>query len=351
MKEEVSSISQEWHKRKRPYVVIGTGYVGPHGEDESGRGRLLLYELDYAQYVNHSGSTSGKLPKLRLVFIKEHRQGAISMVSQLGPYVIAAVGSKLIVYEFKSEQLIGCAFYDAQMFIVSISIVKDFIMYGDIYKSVQFLRWKEKQRQLVLLAKDYEPLAVSATEFNLFEKRLALLAVDMEENLHVMQFAPNDIESRGGQRLLRTGDFHLGVQVSSMFRKLVSPLNRSSPVTYVNILGSSEGGISALIPVSERVFRRLFTLQNVMINTLPQNCALNPRDFRTIKTNSTRHSGRLDAWSKQKWKKSFLDAHVLFRFLQLDYVAQKEITRCIGTTPEVVIHNLLEVQRSTSTFL
>uniref|UniRef100_K3WCM5 Cleavage/polyadenylation specificity factor A subunit C-terminal domain-containing protein n=1 Tax=Globisporangium ultimum (strain ATCC 200006 / CBS 805.95 / DAOM BR144) TaxID=431595 RepID=K3WCM5_GLOUD len=351
MKEEVSSISQEWHKRKRPYVVIGTGYVGPHGEDESGRGRLLLYELDYAQYVNHSGSTSGKLPKLRLVFIKEHRQGAISMVSQLGPYVIAAVGSKLIVYEFKSEQLIGCAFYDAQMFIVSISIVKDFIMYGDIYKSVHFLRWKEKQRQLVLLAKDYEPLAVSATEFNLFEKRLALLAVDMEENLHVMQFAPNDIESRGGQRLLRTGDFHLGVQVSSMFRKLVSPLNRSSPVTYVNILGSSEGGISALIPVSERVFRRLFTLQNVMINTLPQNCALNPRDFRTIKTNSTRHSGRLDAWSKQKWKKSFLDAHVLFRFLQLDYVAQKEITRCIGTTPEVVIHNLLEVQRSTSTFL
>lgn len=351
MKEEVASTSREWAKKKRPYVVVGTGYVGPHGEDESGRGRLLLYELDYAQYVNHSGSTSGKLPKLRLVFVKDHRQGAISMVSQLGPYVIAAVGSKLIVYEFKSEQLIGCAFYDAQMFIVSISIVKDFVMYGDVYKSVHFLRWKEKQRQLVLLAKDYEPLAVSTTEFNLFEKRLALLAVDIEENLHVLQYAPNDIESRGGQRLLRTGDFHLGVQVSSMFRKRVSPAVRSAPTAYVNILGSSEGSIGALIPVGERVFRRLYTLQNVMINTLPQNCALNPREFRALKANSHRHSGRPDAWSKQKWKKSFLDAHVLFRFLQLDYVAQKEITRCIGTTPEVVVHNLLEVQRATSSFL
>ncbi|EEY68060.1 uncharacterized protein PITG_18498 [Phytophthora infestans T30-4] len=362
MKEEVASTSPEWNKKKRPYLVVGTGWVGPHGEDESGRGRLLLYELDYAQYVNEEGgATSGKLPKLRLVFIKEHRQGAISMVSQLGPYVLAAVGSKLIVYEFKSEQLIGCAFYDAQMYIVTLSVVKDFVMYGDVYKSVHFLRWREMQRQLVLLAKDYEPLAVSATEFSVFEKKLALLAVDMDENLHVMQFAPQDIESRGGQRLLRVSDFHLGVQVSSMFRKrvdasgsVVSATNgrNAAPLSnYVNVMGTSEGGVGALVPVGERVFRRLFTLQNVMVNTLPQNCALNPREFRMLKTNAQRRCGRPDAWSKKKWKKSFLDAFVLFRFLQLDYVAQKELARCIGTTPEVVMHNLLEVQHATSTFL
>ncbi|POM60135.1 putative cleavage and polyadenylation specificity factor CPSF, partial [Phytophthora palmivora] len=362
MKEEVSSTSPEWNKKKRPYLVIGTGWVGPHGEDESGRGRLLLYELDYAQYVNEEGgATSGKLPKLRLVFIKEHRQGAISMVSQLGPYVLAAVGSKLIVYEFKSEQLIGCAFYDAQMFIVTLNVVKDFVMYGDVYKSVNFLRWREMQRQLVLLAKDYEPLAVSATEFSVFEKKLALLAVDMDENLHVLQFAPHDIESRGGQRLLRVSDFHLGVQVASMFRKRVDSPGSIAPAAnghaapppscYVNVMGNSEGGVGALIPVGERVFRRLFTLQNVMVNTLHQNCALNPREFRMLKTNAQRRCGRPDAWSKKKWKKSFLDAFVLFRFLHLDYVAQKELARCIGTTPEVVMHNLLEVQHATSTFL
>ncbi|KAL3662112.1 hypothetical protein V7S43_012913 [Phytophthora oleae] len=362
LKEEVASTSPEWNKKKRPYLVIGTGWVGPHGEDESGRGRLLLYELDYAQYVNEEGgATGGKLPKLRLVFIKEHRQGAISMVAQLGPYVLAAVGSKLIVYEFKSEQLIGCAFYDAQMYIVTLSVVKDFVMYGDVYKSVHFLRWREMQRQLVLLAKDYEPLAVSATEFSVYEKKLALLAVDMDENLHVMQFAPQDIESRGGQRLLRVSDFHLGVQVSSMFRKRVDAPGSVAPAVngraaappsfYVNVMGNSEGGVGALIPISERVFRRLFTLQNVMVNTLHQNCALNPREFRMLKTNAQRRCGRPDAWSKKKWKKSFLDAFVLFRFLQLDYVAQKELARCIGTTPEVVIHNLLEVQHATSKFM
>ncbi|KAI9909777.1 hypothetical protein PsorP6_010059 [Peronosclerospora sorghi] len=133
LKDEVSSVSAEWNKKQPPYLVIGTVWVGPHGEDKSGRGRLLLYDLDYAQYVSEEGgTTSDKLPKLRLVLIKEHRQGAISMVSQLGPYVLAALGSKIIVYEFKSEQLVGCSFYDAQMFIVTLNVVKDFIMHGDV---------------------------------------------------------------------------------------------------------------------------------------------------------------------------------------------------------------------------
>ncbi|KAJ0404451.1 hypothetical protein ATCC90586_001955 [Pythium insidiosum] len=280
---------------------------------------------------------------------------------------VAPVGMKLIVYEFKSDQLTACAFYDAQMYIVSLSVIKDYVMYADVYKSVHFLRWREKQRQLQLLAKDYEPLAITATEYSVAEKKLALLAGDMEENLHVMQFAPQDIESRGGQRLLRTSDFHLGVQITSMIRKATSgsnpppvsqasanrkqPQDQSRHSQYVTLLGSSEGSVSAVMSVGERVFRRLFTLQNVMINTLPQNCALNPREFRMMKSNGGRRTGRPDAWCKQKWKKGFLDGHVLFRFLHLDYVAQKELARCIGTTPEVIIHNLLEVQRMTASFL
>nr|CCA24259.1 conserved hypothetical protein [Albugo laibachii Nc14] len=352
----------EWNRRKRPYIVIGTGYVGPNGEDASGKGRLLLYEVDYAQYVDKDGTTSSKLPKLRLTFIKEHHQGAITSVIQLGMYVLASVGSKMIVYEFKSDQLIGCAFYDAQMFITSLSVLrKEYVMYSDVYKSVSFLRWRQKDRQLILLAKDYEPLAVTTAEFNILDTRLALIAADVEENLHVLQYAPHDIESRGGQRLLRTSDFHVGVQISSILRKLVisnashqqyiPAKGRCIGNMYLNVLGSSEGGIAALIPVPERVFRRLFTLQNVMISALPQNCALNPREFRVMKANGRVRSGRADAWCKQKWKKGFLDGQVLCRFLHLDYVAQKELARCIGTNPEVIIQNLSELQRNTMSFL
>ncbi|KAI9990123.1 hypothetical protein PInf_020441 [Phytophthora infestans] len=73
----------------------------------------------------------------------------------------------------------------------------------------------------------------------------------------------------------------------------------------MNVICTSEEGVSALIPVGKGVFRRLFTLQNEMVNTLPQNCALDPREFRMLKTNAKRRCGRPD---KKKWKKSFLDA-------------------------------------------
>ncbi|KAI9979580.1 hypothetical protein PInf_028862 [Phytophthora infestans] len=82
----------------------------------------------------------------------------------------------------------------------------------------------------------------------------------------------------------------------------------------MNVICTSEEGVSALIPVGKGVFRRLFTLQNEMVNTLPQNCALDPREFRMLKTNAKRRCGRPD---KKKWKKSFLDAFVPCRFLHL----------------------------------
>ncbi|EEY54093.1 ATP-binding Cassette (ABC) Superfamily [Phytophthora infestans T30-4] len=76
---------------------------------------LVGLKVDTAHFTTSPLSELEALhvPKLRLVFIKEHRQGAISMVSQLGLFVLAAVGSKLIVYEFKSKQLIGCVLYDS----------------------------------------------------------------------------------------------------------------------------------------------------------------------------------------------------------------------------------------------
>lgn len=266
----------------------------------------------------------------------------------MGPYVVVAVGMKIIVYEFKSDQLIGCAFYDAQVYIVSMNVIKNYILFGDVYKSVHFLRWKEKQRTLQLLAKDYEPLAITSTEFNIFDQQLSLLASDMEENIHVMQYLPQDIESHGGQRLVRTGEFHLGVQITSMIRKQVNvPFYH---ICYVNLLGSSEGSISALIPIHERVFRRLFTLQNVLINTLKQNCGLNPRSYRMMQTTSGwKRTGRRNGWPSSK--KRFLDGLVLFRYLHLDYLGQKEIARWMGTTPDVMIQNLLEIQQTTAWFL
>lgn len=57
-----------------------------------------------------------------------------------------AIGPKIIVYQFfDGQRLIGTAFFDAQLFIVSLNSVKNWVIVGDVLKSVYFLRWKVSQ--------------------------------------------------------------------------------------------------------------------------------------------------------------------------------------------------------------
>ena len=339
-------MSSEWKKRRMPYLVLGTGYATPDGEDGGGRGRIVLYEIDYAQYTDASGVAGRKMPKLKFVYEKEHRTGSISAVAQMGPYVLATIGAKIIVHEFKSEQLVGCAFYDGQFYITSMNTCREYVLYGDVYKSVHFLHWNEIERSLTLLAKDFNPLNVTATEFSISENQLGLVASDIHENISIFHYAPDDVASRGGQALIRRNDFHTGVSISAMHRfripKEVLPSSKSKN-RFVTIMGSTTGGLTVLVPTSERVFRRLFTLQTIMSNALQSHGGGNPREFRRFRN----HSGNVES---VETKNGVLDGKSLLRFCSLDLISQNELSRCIGTSPEVVLQNLLEIQLS-GTFL
>lgn len=329
----------EWKEKRRPYVVFSTGFTTPEGEDIAGRGRILLYEVDYAQYTDSSGQSGRKLPKLKLVYEKLHRSAAITCLTQMGEYVLAAIGPKIIVHQLKSEQLIGCAFYDAHVFIVNMKVVKDYVMIGDVYKSIQFLRWKEFERSLTLLAKDFNPLPIFATDFSISDSNLGLVAADEWKNLSIFQFSPHDIQSRGGQQLIQSNDLHLGSHVTSITRHRIPKhviASSRARVRCANVLATTDGSISMLVPISELTYRRLYTLQTIMMNALPQNAGLNPKEFRYFR--------QLDALPSRVRKKGILDGSLISRYATLDMVAQKELARCIGTTPEVVMQNLLEMQ-------
>lgn len=63
--------------------------------------------------------------------------------------------------------------------------VKNFILFGDIHKSIYFLCWKEDGAQLTLLAKDFGSLDCYATEFLIDGSTLSLLVSDSRKNLQV----------------------------------------------------------------------------------------------------------------------------------------------------------------------
>lgn len=61
--------------------------------------------------------------------------------------------------------------------------MKNFILLGDIHKSIYFISWKEPQ--LNLLAKDFGALDCLATEFLIDGSTLSLVVSDDQKNVQV----------------------------------------------------------------------------------------------------------------------------------------------------------------------
>ena len=117
-------------------------------------------------------------------------------------------------------------------------------------------------------------------------------------------------------------------------------LDKSSGGRTCLLVGNADGALGALVPVDERVFRRLSLLQQIMSTTLKSTCALNPREFRLSK------AARL----RVERKKGVLDGRLLWSFVNIESSLQEELTAAMGTTVEVVLENLLEIDLCLSFF-
>lgn len=93
-----------------------------------------------------------------------------------------------------------------------------------------------------------------------------------------------------GQRLIRKADFHLGQNVVTFARvrcKVLDPstTKRNSKAIekrHVTFYSTLDGGIGYLLPISERTYRRLLMLQNVLSNHMQHRAGLNPKGHRYV---------------------------------------------------------------------
>ncbi|KAJ6881037.1 hypothetical protein NC651_027777 [Populus alba x Populus x berolinensis] len=127
-------------KENETLLAVGTAYV--QGEDVAARGRILLFSV-----------------------VKNPENSQIL---------------------WTGTELTGVAFSDAPpLYVVSLNIVKNFILLGDIHKSIYFLSWKEQGAQLSLLAKVFASLDCFSTEFLIDGSTLSLVVSDEQKNVQV----------------------------------------------------------------------------------------------------------------------------------------------------------------------
>jgi cleavage and polyadenylation specificity factor subunit 1 len=166
-----------------------------------------------------------------------------------------------------------------------------------------------------LFGRDQINLDVIAAEFLPDGKQLFIIAVDGDGTLHVLQYDPENPKSERGTKLLHRSTFHSGAFPSTMTllpRTTVSSETAISvPVHGADITAglatqqvrvtTQEGGLALITPLSEQSYRRLSTLQNILIANLEHPCGLNPRAYRAVETDGIGGRAIIDGNVVQKW--------------------------------------------------
>ncbi|KAH9678229.1 cleavage and polyadenylation specificity factor subunit 1 [Citrus sinensis] len=325
-------------KENETLLAIGTAYV--QGEDVAARGRVLLFS---------TGRNADNPQNLVTEVYSKELKGAISALASLQGHLLIASGPKIILHKWTGTELNGIAFYDAPpLYVVSLNIVKNFILLGDIHKSIYFLSWKEQGAQLNLLAKDFGSLDCFATEFLIDGSTLSLVVSDEQKNIQIFYYAPKMSESWKGQKLLSRAEFHVGAHVTKFLRlqMLATSSDRTGAAPgsdktnrFALLFGTLDGSIGCIAPLDELTFRRLQSLQKKLVDSVPHVAGLNPRSFRQFHSNGKAHRPGPD---------SIVDCELLSHYEMLPLEEQLEIAHQTGTTRSQILSNLNDLALGTS---
>lgn len=335
--------SEGLHSGEKGYMVVATSYC--YGEDVTPRGYIRIYDI--IEVIPEPGQPLTK-NKIKPVYEKEQK-GPITAIDAVNGFLVATVGQKIYIFQFKNQDLFGVAFIDSQIYIHSLCTMKSFILVGDVMKSVDLLQFQQDYRTLAVISRDPRPLEVYSVEFVVDNANLAFAVTDADKNVTVYMYQPEAKESNGGQKLVRKADFHLGQHINHMFRvrsKITDPSASGRILTgwekrQVLWFATLDGAFGHLLPCSEKTYRRLLMLQNVLLTSIPHVAGLNPKSFRMLKQ---RRKELLNP------SRSIIDGELVFKFSDLPYSQRAEIAKKIGIKPNDIMDDLAELDRMAAHF-
>ncbi|KAG0002046.1 Cleavage and polyadenylation specificity factor subunit 1 [Entomortierella chlamydospora] len=325
--ETVSLESSQDASGRKKFIAVGTSYI--KGEDSAMRGTIYIFDIIDVVPEPDNPQTDHKLKLLH----SEEVKGAVTAMAALCGYLLTCVGTKVVVRSFEdNETLTGIAFIDVQIYVTSVKVVKSTIMLADAYKSVWFVGFQDEPTKLVLLGKDYNPMEAMNVSYVIENQTLHIVVADSEKNVRLLQYAPYNVQSFSGQKLICRGDFHVGSQIEATISVPKIVLSGSDEgISHLTVCGTLDGGLCMITPIPEKTSKRLALLSSQIVNGVQHPAGLNPRAFRLLQSKDRLNSNPV---------KGILDGDLLFEFINLPANRQKEMTKQIGTGVDRVMDDL-----------
>ncbi|CCD24073.1 cleavage/polyadenylation factor CFT1 NDAI_0C04130 [Naumovozyma dairenensis CBS 421] len=262
-------------RRKREYIIAGVTHIGT--EDLPPTGAFHIYDI--TEVVPEPGKPDTNY-RLKEVF-KEEVRGIVSTVCEISGRFLVNQSQKVMVRDAQEDNsVVPVAFLDIPVFINDAKSFGDFLILGDAMQGLHFIGFDAEPYRMINLGKSVTKFETVSVEFVVNGGDLYFALTDRNNILHVLKYAPDELNSLSGQKLVHCSSFNLFSGNSSL---LLLPKNeefedtKNAPLTFQTIGGQVDGSIFKVIPLREDTYRRLYVIQQHMNDKEPQLGGLNPR--------------------------------------------------------------------------
>uniref|UniRef100_A0A1D1YWE8 DNA damage-binding protein 1 n=2 Tax=Anthurium amnicola TaxID=1678845 RepID=A0A1D1YWE8_9ARAE len=304
------------------YYCVGTAYVLPE-ENEPTKGRILIFVVEDG--------------KLQLIAEKETK-GAVYSLNAFNGKLLAAINQKIQLYKWMlrddgSRELQSECGHHGHILALYVQTRGDFIVVGDLMKSISLLLYKHEEGAIEERARDYNANWMTAVE--ILDDDIYL---GSENNFNLFTVRKNSDaatdEERG--RLEVVGEYHLG-EFINRFRhgSLVMRLPDSEAGNIPTVIfGTVNGviGVIASLPHEQYIF--LEKLQANLVKVIKGVGGLSHEQWRSFNNEKKTTEAR-----------NFLDGDLIESFLDLSRNRMDEISKTLGVSVEELCKRVEELTR------
>ncbi|XP_034833854.1 DNA damage-binding protein 1 [Maniola hyperantus] len=279
------------------YYAVGTAIINPE-ESEPKQGRILLFHW-----------SEGKLTP---VAEKEIKGGCYTLVEFNGK-LLASINSTVRLFEWTSEKelRLECSHFN-NIVALYLKVKGDFILVGDLMRSLSLLQYKQMEGSFEEIARDYSPNWMTAVEILDDD---TFLGAENSFNLFVCQKDSAATTDEERQQMGYMGQFHVGDMVNVMRRgALVAQLaDTAAPVARPVLLATVTGAICLVVQLTPELFDFLHQLEERLTHTIKSVGKIPHSFWRSFNTDV-----------KTEPAEGFIDGDLIESFLDLSREMQQD---------------------------